>query len=283
MSCAGRLDVRTAVNQFRHDVPTKDARIRCDVWQPSLRSGWASAKPSTHESCAAAMVLFDAHDQVRTTVVEPPGAASCRPVSLVLMVVRVRPLPLTPLLTLPPCLPPPPSAMQESLEEAKQWCERAMALTDSEWDDTRLFTLVLVGCVYGDADDHDWKSTGASGSKDAAVPVAVPVAAPVTHGEPGSRGEPTVVVEASEYALPVAVPVAAPVTHGEPGTRGEPTVVVAHSPTVIEASEYARQKGLFFLETAVNTNEEMHRLMVSLVQQVIGKLVARRRREQVGA
>jgi hypothetical protein len=103
MSCAGRLDVRTAVNQFRHDVPTKDARIRCDVWQPSLRSGWASAKPSTHESCAAAMVLFDAHDQVRTTVVEPPGAASCRPVSLVLMVVRVRPPPPDP--------PPDPAAL----------------------------------------------------------------------------------------------------------------------------------------------------------------------------
>ena len=60
-----RLDVRTAVDQFRHDVPTKDAHIRCDVWQPTLRSGWNHSRPATHESCAAAMVLFDAHDQVQ--------------------------------------------------------------------------------------------------------------------------------------------------------------------------------------------------------------------------
>ena len=71
-----RLDVRTAVDQFRHDVPTKDARIRCDVWQPALRSGWANSRPATHESCAAAMVLFDAHDQVPRKEAAPRACAT---------------------------------------------------------------------------------------------------------------------------------------------------------------------------------------------------------------
>jgi hypothetical protein len=142
-----------------------------------------------------------------------------------------------------------------------------MVLTRQEVDDTRLFTLLLVGCVYGDEDDADG---GASFGVRAQAVRAQAVAASAAAGTSGGGGGGS----SSSDDAATAGATAAPVTHGEPVTRGEPTVVA-------DASEYARRKGLHFLETAVNTNEELHRLMVSLVQQIIGKLVARRRREQL--
>ena len=48
-----------------------------------------------------------------------------------------------------------------------------------------------------------------------------------------------------------------------------------------DAAEYAAAHGHLCIEAAVATPAEVHRLMVSVVQHVIKKLVERRHREQV--
>ena len=178
-----RLDVRTSVSQFRHDVPTREALVRCDCWQPALRRGWYASKPHTHQSCAAALVLFDAHDP-------------------------------------------------ESFEEAKVWCEHAMGLTEHELDETRLFTVMVVACVYGNEEPLGSKWAEQAGSTGS--------------GANGSSG----------------------------GDQGEPRMIA-------DARAFCELYGHFFQEAAVSSNEEMHIVMATLVQHVIGKLVARRRKEQL--
>ena len=173
-----RLDVRTAVDQFRHNVPTRDVLIRCDCWQPSLRSGWAMSRPSTHESCAAAIVLFDAHDE-------------------------------------------------ESLRDAKRWCERATVLTEREVDETKLFMVMLVACLYGDEDEDDYDDRSQTGGR---------------RGGQAARGEPTVVADAQAFCM---------------------------------------RQGHLYLEAPVNTNQQVHRVMVTMVQNVLGKVMKRRREEQL--